>query len=169
MRRQLPRYGTPDVDCKSDSGDRRRQHRSRRWHSAMAAARRWRTRLRSAEPAASRARHLALTGAFPRCGGRYTVVRPGVERGFRQSRQRRQVSRPGALRDCLCRQEPLAELLPAMLSAFLASDREFAKARRSGAAASPRSTSSYCPSRTPPSFRRCTPTRCARGSGQARY
>ncbi len=32
------------------------------------------------------------------------------------------------------RQEPVAELVPAMLSAFLDSDREFAKARRSGAA-----------------------------------
>ncbi|NIJ20207.1 hypothetical protein FHS95_001899 [Sphingomonas naasensis] len=33
------------------------------------------------------------------------------------------------------RQEPVAELVPAMLAAFLDSDREFAKARRSGVSA----------------------------------
>ncbi|MBO9623931.1 MAG: DUF2274 domain-containing protein [Sphingomonas sp.] len=33
------------------------------------------------------------------------------------------------------RQEPVAGLVPAMLAAFLDSDREFAKARRSGASA----------------------------------
>lgn len=31
------------------------------------------------------------------------------------------------------RDEPVAELIPAMLAAFLESDREFAKARRGGA------------------------------------
>lgn len=33
------------------------------------------------------------------------------------------------------RQEPLAELVPAMLAAFLEGDREFARARRSGPSA----------------------------------